>query len=241
MLDDLRRRDGGGHGGGRIGGGRRVGIVGLAGRCSAPWRGRRRPGAAAPRPAPSPRPAPASPRSRATGCFSGAISASRSVPAPTCWAARPVVRKDSAGPGHSRRKKAPAPRPKPAQTEIRRSWARSPSGRPKNSFASIVQKMAPVEQRNGKKVGQPDAYRNYSYQIEQRQKAHLGHFRWSDRRFRPSRGAGQAQAWPCAILRSPTRVSRMMLPVSVQAAQKAPTGCRSARHWLQSPASGRHR
>ena len=46
---------------------------------------------------------------------------------------------------------------------------------PQNSFASIVQKMAPVEERNGKKVDQPDAYRKDSHQIEQRQKAEIGH------------------------------------------------------------------
>ena len=35
--------------------------------------------------------------------------------------------------------------------------------------------MAAVEQRNGKKIGQPDAYRKYSRQIEQRQKAEIRH------------------------------------------------------------------
>src|SRR5580698_1546106 len=51
---------------------------------------------------------------------------------------------------------------------------------PQNSFASIVQKMPAVEQRNRKKVGQPNAYGKYSHEIEERQKAeyrHLaGHF-----------------------------------------------------------------
>src|SRR6202451_612467 len=45
---------------------------------------------------------------------------------------------------------------------------------PKNSFASIVQKMPPVEQRDRKKVGQPNAYRKDSHQIEDRQKADFG-------------------------------------------------------------------
>src|SRR5258706_1450254 len=46
---------------------------------------------------------------------------------------------------------------------------------PQNSFASIVQKMPPVEERNRKKIGQPDAYRKDSYQVEQRQKAEIRH------------------------------------------------------------------
>src|SRR6201985_2812286 len=46
---------------------------------------------------------------------------------------------------------------------------------PQNSFASIVQKMPPVEERNWKKVGQADAYRKDSNQIEERQKADIGH------------------------------------------------------------------
>src|SRR6201999_723085 len=46
---------------------------------------------------------------------------------------------------------------------------------PQNSFASIVQKMPPVEQRNRKKVGQPNAYRKDSNEVEQRQKADIGH------------------------------------------------------------------
>src|SRR6185312_6149103 len=45
---------------------------------------------------------------------------------------------------------------------------------PQNSFASIVQKMPPVEERNRKKVGQADAYRKDSHQIEKRQKADIG-------------------------------------------------------------------
>src|ERR1700722_20304323 len=40
---------------------------------------------------------------------------------------------------------------------------------PQNSFASIVQKMPPVEERDGKKVGQPNAYGNDRHQIEERQ------------------------------------------------------------------------
>src|SRR5580658_3943456 len=55
---------------------------------------------------------------------------------------------------------------------------------PQNSFASIVQKMPPVEQRDRKKVGQPNAYRKDSHQIEERQKAHfrhlMGHFCYAD-------------------------------------------------------------
>src|SRR5471032_2816481 len=46
---------------------------------------------------------------------------------------------------------------------------------PQNSFASIVQKMPPVEERNRKKIGQPDAYRKDSYQIKQRKKAENRH------------------------------------------------------------------
>src|SRR5579883_1729623 len=46
---------------------------------------------------------------------------------------------------------------------------------PRNSFHSIVQKMAPVEERNRKKVGQADAYRKDSHKIEERQKANIRH------------------------------------------------------------------
>ncbi len=46
------------------------------------------------------------------------------------------------------------------------SWIRSPSGLPQHALASIVQKMAPVEERNWKKVDHPDAYRNESHQID---------------------------------------------------------------------------
>ena len=34
--------------------------------------------------------------------------------------------------------------------------------------------MTPVEERNWKKIGQPDAYRKDSCQIEERQKAEIG-------------------------------------------------------------------
>src|SRR5882762_462217 len=47
---------------------------------------------------------------------------------------------------------------------------------PQNSFASIVQKMPPVEERNGKKIDQPDAYRKESHQPQEWQEAEFRHF-----------------------------------------------------------------
>src|SRR4051812_46907340 len=51
-----------------------------------------------------------------------------------------------------------------------------PQRTPQDCFASIVQKMAPVEDRNGKKVYQAEAYRNYSCQTYKRKKTLLGDF-----------------------------------------------------------------
>ncbi|HEX4861770.1 MAG TPA: hypothetical protein VFV07_11075, partial [Rhizomicrobium sp.] len=49
-----------------------------------------------------------------------------------------------------------------------------PERPPQDGLASIVQKMSPVEHRNRKKVYQPDAYRYYSYQLDERQNPQLG-------------------------------------------------------------------
>src|ERR1700761_1113810 len=64
---------------------------------------------------------------------------------------------------------------------------------PQDSLASIVQKMAPVEDRNRKKVYQPDAYRYYSNQIDEGQnplfRDVLGHHHDADRAVKLARGS----------------------------------------------------
>ena len=72
---------------------------------------------------------------------------------------------------------------------------------PQNSFACIVQKMPPVEERNRKKIGQADAYRKDSHQIEQRQKADI----------RPPAGS----SWRCPPV--PRSWSVLACPVTIWA------------------------
>src|SRR5471032_492214 len=81
------------------------------------------------------------------------------------------IQPDKVIPGRQEHKPQHQNQPKPKSNVLGPLTQRTPQ----NSFASIVQKMPPVEERNGKKIGQPDAYRKYSHQIEQRQKAKNRH------------------------------------------------------------------
>src|ERR1700709_1129108 len=81
------------------------------------------------------------------------------------------IQPDQVIPGRQEHKPQDQNQPKPKSNVLGPLTERTPQ----SSFHSIVQKMAPVEERNRKKIGQPDAYRKDSHQIEQRQEAENRH------------------------------------------------------------------